>query len=53
MIPPTSESVPLLGVFFSVSFVLVSVSVLFTVFAMSVYYKEPDFNEMGDYVSAH
>ena len=52
MIPPTSESVPLLGVFFSVSFVLVSASVLFTVFAMNIYYKEPDFNEMGDYVSA-
>jgi nicotinic acetylcholine receptor len=52
MIPPTSETVPMLGVFFSVAFVLVSVSVVFTVAAEVVYHTHPDFGDMGTIVGA-
>jgi nicotinic acetylcholine receptor len=53
MSPPTSEAVPLLGVFFSSCLIIVAASVVFTVLVLNMYYRNVDTHEMGETVSAH
>ncbi|PAV55639.1 hypothetical protein WR25_25905 [Diploscapter pachys] len=42
MTPPTSEAVPLIGVFFSCCMLVISTSVVFTVLSLNIYYRSPD-----------
>lgn len=48
--PPTSEAVPLLGVFFSFHMIVVSASVVFSVMVLNLHYRTPDTHEMSPLV---
>uniref|UniRef100_A0A0N5AFW2 Acetylcholine receptor subunit alpha-type acr-16 n=1 Tax=Syphacia muris TaxID=451379 RepID=A0A0N5AFW2_9BILA len=42
MTPPTSEAIPLLGVFFSCCMLVVSTSVVFTIVVLNLHFRNPD-----------
>ncbi|KAE9547538.1 hypothetical protein FO519_009250 [Halicephalobus sp. NKZ332] len=46
MSPPTSEAVPLLGVFFSCCMIVVTASTVFTVYVLNLHYRTPETHEM-------
>ncbi|CAI5438620.1 unnamed protein product [Caenorhabditis angaria] len=46
MTPPTSEAVPLIGVFFSCCMLVVSASVVFTIVVLNLHFRSPDTHEM-------
>ncbi|KAI6237412.1 Acetylcholine receptor subunit alpha-type acr-16 [Aphelenchoides besseyi] len=46
MSPPTSEAVPLLGVFFSSCLIIVTLSTCFTVYVINLHYRTPETHEM-------
>uniref|UniRef100_A0A7E4VG54 Acetylcholine receptor subunit alpha-type acr-16 n=1 Tax=Panagrellus redivivus TaxID=6233 RepID=A0A7E4VG54_PANRE len=47
MSPPTSEAVPLLGIFFSCCMIVVTASTVFTVYVLNLHYRTPETHEMG------
>ncbi|KAL3083158.1 hypothetical protein niasHS_010960 [Heterodera schachtii] len=47
MSPPTSEAVPLLGLFFSSCMLIVTASTVFTVYVLNLHYRTPETHEMG------
>ncbi|KAL3985611.1 Acetylcholine receptor subunit alpha-type acr-16 [Acanthocheilonema viteae] len=47
MSPPTSEAVPLLGVFFSCCMIVVTASTVFTVYVLNLHYRTSETHEMG------
>ncbi|KAM3716233.1 Acetylcholine receptor [Dirofilaria immitis] len=47
MSPPTSEAVPLLGIFFSCCMVVVTASTVFTVYVLNLHYRTSETHEMG------
>uniref|UniRef100_A0AC34QLB3 Uncharacterized protein n=1 Tax=Panagrolaimus sp. JU765 TaxID=591449 RepID=A0AC34QLB3_9BILA len=47
MSPPTSEAVPLLGIFFSCCMVVVTASTVSTVYVLNLHYRTPETHEMG------
>ncbi|VDK83074.1 unnamed protein product [Litomosoides sigmodontis] len=47
MSPPTSEAVPLLGVFFSCCMIVVATSTVFTVYVLNLHYRTSETHEMG------
>ncbi|GMR60177.1 hypothetical protein PMAYCL1PPCAC_30372 [Pristionchus mayeri] len=47
MSPPTSEAVPLLGIFFSCCMIVVTASTIFTVYVLNLHYRTPETHEMG------
>ncbi|KHJ86413.1 Neurotransmitter-gated ion-channel ligand binding domain protein [Oesophagostomum dentatum] len=47
MSPPTSEAVPLLGVFFSCCMIVVTASTVFTVYVLNLHYRTPETHEMS------
>ncbi|KAH7721633.1 Protein ACR-16 a [Aphelenchoides avenae] len=47
MSPPTSEAVPLLGIFFSSCMVIVAASTVFTVYVLNLHFRTPETHEMG------
>ena len=51
MSPPTSEAVPLLGIFFSCCMIVVTASTVFTVYVLNLHYRTPETHEMGPKVS--
>lgn len=46
MSPPTSEAVPLLGIFFSSCMIIVTASTVFTVYVLNLHYRTPETHEM-------
>ncbi|KAK0399126.1 hypothetical protein QR680_002909 [Steinernema hermaphroditum] len=50
MTPPTSEAVPLIGVFFSCCMLVVSASVVFTVVVLNLHFRNPDTHVMTPFV---
>lgn len=46
MSPPTSEAVPLLGIFFSCCMIVVTASTVFTVYVLNLHYRTPETHEM-------
>ncbi|VDK30649.1 unnamed protein product [Gongylonema pulchrum] len=50
MTPPTSEAVPLIGVFFSCCMLVVSASVVFTVVVLNLHFRTPDTHAMSPLV---
>uniref|UniRef100_A0A915AB42 Uncharacterized protein n=1 Tax=Parascaris univalens TaxID=6257 RepID=A0A915AB42_PARUN len=50
MTPPTSEAVPLIGVFFSCCMMVVSASVVFTVVVLNLHFRTPDTHVMSPLV---
>lgn len=51
MSPPTSEAVPLLGIFFSSCMLVVTASTVFTVYVLNLHYRTPETHEMRPLVS--
>ncbi|PAV71956.1 hypothetical protein WR25_16659 [Diploscapter pachys] len=51
MSPPTSEAVPLLGIFFTCCLIVVTASTVFTVYVLNLHYRTPETHEMGSFVS--
>ncbi|KAK6038110.1 hypothetical protein COOONC_24386 [Cooperia oncophora] len=51
MTPPTSDAVPLIGVFFSCCMLVISASVVFTVLILNLHFRGPDTHEMSPIVS--
>ncbi|VIO99495.1 Uncharacterized protein BM_BM13586 [Brugia malayi] len=47
MSPPTSEAVPLLGIFFSCCMIVVTASTVFTVYVLNLHYRTSETHEMG------
>ncbi|KAI1719543.1 neurotransmitter-gated ion-channel ligand binding domain-containing protein [Ditylenchus destructor] len=47
MSPPTSEAVPLLGLFFSSCMIVTTASTVFTVYVLNLHYRTPETHEMG------
>ncbi|CAD5218381.1 unnamed protein product [Bursaphelenchus okinawaensis] len=47
MSPPTSEAVPLLGVFFSSCLIVVTLSTMFTVYVLNLHYSNSNVQKMG------
>ncbi|VDM44521.1 unnamed protein product [Toxocara canis] len=47
MSPPTSEAVPLLGIFFSCCMIVVTASTVFTVYVLNLHYRTPETHEMS------
>ncbi|PIO74385.1 Cation transporter family protein [Teladorsagia circumcincta] len=47
MTPPTSDAVPLIGVFFSCCMLVISASVVFTVLILNLHFRGPDTHEMS------
>uniref|UniRef100_A0A7E4VFZ1 Neur_chan_LBD domain-containing protein n=1 Tax=Panagrellus redivivus TaxID=6233 RepID=A0A7E4VFZ1_PANRE len=47
MTPPTSEAIPLLGVFFSTQTLLVSISTAFTIMVLNIRYRQPANHKMS------
>lgn len=47
MSPPTSEAVPLLGIFFTCCMIVVTASTVFTVYVLNLHYRTPETHEMG------
>ncbi|CAD5223652.1 unnamed protein product [Bursaphelenchus okinawaensis] len=47
MSPPTSEAVPLLGIFFSSCMIVVTASTVFTVYVLNLHYRTPETHEMS------
>ncbi|CAJ0930471.1 unnamed protein product, partial [Mesorhabditis belari] len=50
MTPPTSEAVPLIGVFFSCCMLVISASVVFTVVILNLHFRGPDTHVMSPLV---
>ncbi|VDM44142.1 unnamed protein product [Toxocara canis] len=50
MTPPTSEAVPLIGVFFSCCMMVVSTSVVFTVLILNLHFRTPETHVMSPLV---
>uniref|UniRef100_A0A1I7U469 Neur_chan_LBD domain-containing protein n=1 Tax=Caenorhabditis tropicalis TaxID=1561998 RepID=A0A1I7U469_9PELO len=50
MTPPTSEAVPLIGVFFSCCMLVVSASVVFTIVVLNLHFRSADSHEMNPVV---
>ncbi|CCD68494.1 AcetylCholine Receptor [Caenorhabditis elegans] len=50
MTPPTSEAVPLIGVFFSCCMLVVSASVVFTIVVLNLHFRSADSHEMNPLV---
>uniref|UniRef100_A0A914WI70 Uncharacterized protein n=1 Tax=Plectus sambesii TaxID=2011161 RepID=A0A914WI70_9BILA len=48
MSPPTSEAVPLLGIFFSCCMVVVTAATGFTVYVLNLHYRTPETHEMSN-----
>ncbi|XGW04156.1 hypothetical protein V3C99_015365 [Haemonchus contortus] len=46
MSPPTSEAVPLLGIFFTCCMIVVTASTVFTVYVLNLHYRTPETHEM-------
>ncbi|KAE9549423.1 hypothetical protein FO519_007356, partial [Halicephalobus sp. NKZ332] len=46
MSPPTSEAVPLLGIFFICCMIVVTASTIFTVYVLNLHYRTPETHEM-------
>lgn len=47
MSPPTSEAVPLLGIFFTCCMIVVTASTVFTVYVLNLHYRTPETHEMS------
>ncbi|EGT55171.1 hypothetical protein CAEBREN_30258 [Caenorhabditis brenneri] len=47
MSPPTSEAVPLLGIFFTCCMIVVTASTVFTVYVLNLHYRTPETHDMG------
>ncbi|WKX92295.1 hypothetical protein Q1695_010378 [Nippostrongylus brasiliensis] len=47
MTPPTSDAVPLIGVFFSCCMLVIAASVVFTVLILNLHFRGPDTHEMS------
>ncbi|CAG9540201.1 unnamed protein product [Cercopithifilaria johnstoni] len=47
MSPPTSEAVPLLGIFFSCCMIVVTASTVFTVYVLNLHYRTSETHEMS------
>nr|QOR60934.1 nicotinic acetylcholine receptor alpha subunit 16 [Necator americanus] len=47
MSPPTSEAVPLLGIFFSCCMIVVTASTVFTVYVLNLHCRTPETHEMS------
>ncbi|CAI4226691.1 unnamed protein product [Auanema sp. JU1783] len=50
MTPPTSDAVPLIGVFFSCCMLVISASVVFTVVVLNLHFRTPDTHQMSPLV---
>ncbi|TMS39880.1 hypothetical protein L596_006340 [Steinernema carpocapsae] len=50
MTPPTSEAIPLIGVFFSCCMLVVSASVVFTVVVLNLHFRSPDTHIMSPFL---
>ncbi|VDN26685.1 unnamed protein product [Cylicostephanus goldi] len=51
MTPPTSDAVPLIGVFFSCCMLVISASVVFTVLILNLHFRSPDTHRFSPMVS--
>ena len=49
--PTTSETVPLLGIFFNCCMTVVAASTAFTVYVLNLHYRTPETHEMTPLVS--
>ncbi|VDM53102.1 unnamed protein product [Angiostrongylus costaricensis] len=52
MSPPTSEAVPLLGIFFTCCMIVVTASTVFTVYVLNLHYRTPETHEMSSLMRA-